>query len=153
MSRIKSFLRENWMKAILAVVVLAGLVVVVTSAFRPKPATGEGEVTFIVLETQKKGETTFIIWGIQKKVEFKKGDITFDLFKDQEEFEVEYSDEFGPTFIEEINGISGEDTGEIGEDGYPIWTYWALYVNGEYSTEGIDDVELTDGIVIEFRFE
>lgn len=141
MSRIKSFLRENWMRVILVVVSLAGLVVAVTSAFGPRSATGEGEVTFIVLETQKEGEATFILWGIQKKVEFKKGDNAFDLFKDQEEFEVEYSDEFG-TFTEGINGV-------LMDDG----RFWALYVNNKSSGVGIDDVELTDGIVIEFRFE
>ena len=153
MSRIKSFLRKNWMKAILAVVALAALVVVITLAFRPRPATGEGEVTFIVLETHKEGEATFITWGIEKKVKFKKGDEAFELFKDQEEFDVDYSESELGVMINGINGVFGEYTGEDHEDGYQIWTYWALYEDGEYSTKGIDGIKLTDGIVIEFRFE
>lgn len=44
-----------------------------------------------------------------------------------------------------VNGV----TADYDKDG----TYWALYINGEYATTGVDATEITDGAVYRFRIE
>lgn len=112
------------------------LIVVIVVGSRPTRTNSDGIVVFTV------GETT-------KEVEFYEGDNAFELFIAQDEFDVDYNKS---RFIEGINGIFEEDTGKIDEDGWEIWTYWALYVNNEYSFKALDEILLEDGILIEFRY-
>ena len=52
--------------------------------------------------------------------------------------------EFG-LYVKKVNGITAD---------YAIdKTYWALYVNGEYATKGVDQTEVTDGATYEFRVQ
>ena len=48
-------------------------------------------------------------------------------------------------YIKDVNGI----TADYDKDG----TYWALYINGEYSMTGVDQIEIKNGYVYSFRIE
>lgn len=115
------------------------LIVVLVVGSRPTRTNSDGIVVFTV------GETT-------KEVEFYEGDNAFELFIAQDEFDVDYDSSSFGIFINGINNVYGENTGKIDEDGWEIWTYWALYVNNEYSFEALDKILLEDGILIEFRY-
>ena len=48
-------------------------------------------------------------------------------------------------YIKDVNGI----TADYDIDG----TYWALYINDEYSMAGVDQIEIKNGYVYSFRIE
>ena len=48
-------------------------------------------------------------------------------------------------YVKEVNGI----TADYNIDG----TYWAFYINGELSMDGVDRTEIVDGDVYSFRVE
>lgn len=48
-------------------------------------------------------------------------------------------------YIKDVNGI----TADYDKDG----TYWALYINDEYSMTGVDQIEIKNGYVYSFRIE
>ena len=48
-------------------------------------------------------------------------------------------------YIKDVNGIAAD----YDKDG----TYWALYINDEYSMTGVDQIEIKNGYVYSFRIE
>ncbi len=118
--------------AVLAVVVLAVVYVV----FGPKAQGGSKNITVIV--TDDAGTET--VYESRTDVEY-----LIDAVKEIDGLDVQGTEGDYGMFINSINGIKAD---------YNIdQAYWAIYVNGEYGTYGIDAQPVADGDEFSFVYE
>lgn len=110
-------------------------------------AEGLGQITFEVYDSEG-------VMVAQKEVEFHDGDTLIGLL--QESFEVIYVADatWNPTTnLDDANSsgvfIMGLDDLTAFESG----TYIAFYINDVYATTGVDQAEIVDGNVYQFKYE
>ena len=97
---------------------------------------GEGSVkfTFIVVDADG-NETNFVVSTDKETV----GDALLELNL------IEGDDSEYGLYVKTVNGITADyDTDH---------TYWAFYVNGEYSNTGVDSTPVNEGDTYEFKVE
>ena len=132
MSRIKSFLRSNWMKAILVMVALVA-VGLVLRGFNGGFAKHDGELTIEIKD----------IDGTEldsKNIKFYEGDSLIKLIEDN--FEVEYDDGEWGIFINKIGDIDSASGNTL---------FIEFIINGVQAPEGVGDTTPEDGVIITFK--
>jgi len=101
-----------------------------------KTVLGEGENSFILKVIDAEGKETLFDISTEKTI----------VGEALQELELISGDE-GPygLYVKTVNGI----TLDYDKDG----KYWALYINGEYATSGIDKTEITENTVYTLKAE
>ncbi len=116
-------------KIVVSIIIIIGSIFVVRFLLSEKETSDNGTITFQVID---KNETMVI----NDKLTFKKGDTTFKILN--EHYNIRSSNDYGSTFIYDIEDVK--------TDGFEY--FFTLYVNGEMSMYGIDQIELTDGMIL-----
>lgn len=120
----------------LAAVVVVVLLIILAVMFAPRPQSGDKSIT--VTLTDNNGVDT--VYEHNTDVEY-----LLEAVREIEGLEVQGEDgEYG-FFITAVNGITAD---------YSVdQSYWAIYVNGEYGSYGIESQPITDGDAFSLVYE
>lgn len=123
--------KELIIKIIITIVSLIIVVFVGIFILRESVSTTNGECIIEVIDINNQKV-------INDRISFKEGDSLLQLLNNN--YELRIDDSYGSTFIYDIDEV------KTGGD-----TFLAIYVNNEMSMFGVDQIELTDGLIISFR--
>ena len=113
--------------AAVAAVVVVVLLIILSVMFAPKPQSGEKSIT--VTLTDNNGEDT--VYEHNTAAEY-----LLEAVREIEGLELQGEDKEYGFYISTVNGITAD---------YSIdQSYWAIYVNGEYGSYGIESQPITD---------
>ena len=128
----------SYIKGIVAIIACIICFALVYMMFSAKPAAG-GQKAY-TLEVSD-GNKNILYSG---KTDSKYLSDLMDELKNEDGFEYESSAGNYGVYISSVNGIKAEEGRK---------TYWAIYVNGEYSQYGADSQSVNDGDVYALRLE
>lgn len=123
--------KELIIKIIITIVSLIIVLFVGIFILRESVSTTNGECIIEVIDINNQKV-------INDRISFKEGDSLLQLLNNN--YELRIDDSYGSTFIYDIDEV------KTGGD-----TFLAIYVNNEMSMFGVDQIELTDGLIISFR--